>query len=54
MKYALKTTNDGTEVDLSAGLKIESLCLGACFSSQDSKEGLNTFLDKRKPAYKGI
>jgi len=54
MKYALKAINDGMEVDLGVGLKIESLCLGACFASQDSKEGLNAFLEKRKPVYKGI
>jgi enoyl-CoA hydratase len=53
MKYALKALNDGMEVDLDAGLKIESLCLGACFASNDSKEGLNAFLEKRKPDYKG-
>ena len=54
LKYALKAINDGMEMELTGGLKVESLCLGACFASQDSKEGLNAFLEKRKPAYKGI
>jgi len=53
MKYALRAINQGIEVDLAAGLKIESLCLGACFASKDSKEGLNAFLEKRKPKYEG-
>ncbi|MFH1349998.1 MAG: enoyl-CoA hydratase-related protein [Pseudomonadota bacterium] len=53
MKYALRAINQGIEVDLAAGLKIESLCLGACFASKDSKEGLNAFLEKRKPDFKG-
>ena len=53
MKYALKAINEGMEVDLDAGFGIESLCLGACFASNDSKEGLNAFLEKRKPTYTG-
>lgn len=53
MKYALKAINEGMEVDLDAGLGIESLCLGACFASNDSKEGLNAFLEKRTPHYTG-
>lgn len=51
MKYALRAINHGAEVDLATGLKIESLCLGACFASGDSKEGLRAFLEKRKPRY---
>jgi enoyl-CoA hydratase len=53
MKYALRAINQGMEVDLATGLKIEGLCLGACFASRDSKEGLNAFLEKRKPKYEG-
>ena len=53
MKYALRAMNQGMEVDLATGLKIEGLCLGACFASEDSKEGLNAFLEKRKPKFKG-
>ncbi len=53
MRYALRAINQGLEVDLATGLKIEGLCLGACFASKDSREGLNAFLEKRKPDYKG-
>jgi len=53
MKYALRAINEGLEVDLASGLRIEGLCLGACFSSKDSKEGLTAFLEKRKPKYEG-
>lgn len=53
VKYALRAINQGIEVDLASGLKIESLCLGACFASKDSKEGLNAFLEKRSPKYEG-
>ena len=53
MKYALRAMNQGIEVDLATGLKMEGLCLGACFASKDSKEGLQAFLEKRKPKYEG-
>ncbi len=53
MKYALRAINQGMQVDLESGLKIESLCLGACFASEDSKEGLKAFLEKRKPRFIG-
>jgi enoyl-CoA hydratase len=53
MKYALRAMKEGLEDDLAAGLRIEGLCLGACFASKDSKEGLSAFLEKRKPEYKG-
>lgn len=53
IKYALRAINQGIEVDLATGLKIEGLCLGACFASNDSKEGLNAFLEKRKPKFEG-
>jgi len=54
VKYALMALNQGIDVNLEMGLKIESLCLGACFASEDSKEGLAAFLEKRKPEYKGL
>jgi enoyl-CoA hydratase/carnithine racemase len=53
MKYALRAMREGIEVDLAAGLRIEGLCLGACFASKDSEEGLSAFLEKRKPKYEG-
>jgi len=54
IKYALKAINQGIDTDLEKGLSIESLCIGACYASEDSKEGLAAFLEKRKPVYKGI
>ena len=36
-----------------SGLLAETQHFGACFTSQDFKEGVNAFLNKRKPDFKG-
>ncbi len=51
IKYALRAINQGLETELPTGMQIESLCLGACFASKDSQEGLSAFLEKRKPQF---
>ncbi len=51
MKYALTAINQGMGADLATGLKIESQCLGACYASPESQEGLKAFLEKRKPKF---
>jgi enoyl-CoA hydratase len=53
IKFAMRALNQGAEVDLATGLKLESLYLGACFASEDSREGLSAFLEKRKARFKG-
>lgn len=49
-KYALK---NAAEADLKTGKSIERACFSLAFSSEDQKEGMKAFLEKRKPAYKG-
>lgn len=49
-KYALK---NAAEADLKTGKSIERACFSLAFSSEDQKEGMRAFLEKRKPAYKG-
>jgi len=53
VKYALRAINEGVEVDIAAGLRLESLCIGACYASEDGKEGLRAFVEKRKPKFVG-
>ena len=50
---ALKAITASTETPLSEGLKVEAKCFGECFNSQDAKEGINAFIQKRKPVFKG-
>jgi enoyl-CoA hydratase len=43
----------GEDVNLRAGLIMESLAFGAAFSTNDMREGSKAFLDKRKPNFTG-
>lgn len=45
--------NDGIDVALETGLALEARCFEMVFSSRDQKEGLNAFLEKRRPAFVG-
>jgi len=53
VRLALKAICATMETSLSEGLKLEAKLFGECFNSEDSKEGINAFLQKRKPAFKG-
>ncbi|MEI4617871.1 enoyl-CoA hydratase/isomerase family protein [Bacillus cereus] len=50
----LKTAvNVGSNADLETGLIIESTCFWNAFATEDRKEGLQAFVEKRKPVYLG-
>jgi enoyl-CoA hydratase len=44
--------NSGENVDLTTGLEIELQCFAQCFATEDQKEGMKAFIEKRKPEYK--
>ena len=52
MASAKRAINQGWDLDLEAGLELESKIWGALFDSEDQKEGARAFLDKRVPEFK--
>ncbi len=53
LKLAKTAMDLGIETDLEIGLQIERELFAECFATEDMKEGLNAFLEKRKPNFKG-
>lgn len=52
-QLAKEAVNRAFETHLDEGLQFERKNFYLCFSSDDQKEGMNAFIEKRKPAYRG-
>lgn len=48
VRQCKKAVNEGLDTDLDAGLALESKLFGNCFETQDQREGMSAFLEKRK------
>ncbi|HVN95544.1 MAG TPA: enoyl-CoA hydratase-related protein [Syntrophorhabdaceae bacterium] len=48
-----KCVDSGLDMDLSSGLTMEMNAFAIAFTSEDGREGVNAFVEKRKPVYKG-
>jgi len=52
VRNAKTAINMGREADLETGQSIENSLFGVCFSTEDQKEGMAAFLEKRSSNYK--
>lgn len=48
VRNAKKSINDGLQTDIDSAMVIEEKLFGACFATEDQKEGMTAFLEKRK------
>jgi len=53
IKYLKKAITRGLYTDLAAGLAFEKTQWALCFATEDHNEGIDAFLNKRKPDFKG-
>jgi len=51
LRLAKSAIDCGYDVDLKTGTTIERDSFALCFSHEDQKEGMNAFMEKRKPAF---
>lgn len=51
IRLAKQAINEGLEMDSDRAYTHEANCFGFCFSTQDQKEGMSAFLEKRPPNF---
>lgn len=52
VRYSKAAINRGLETDIETGMAIERDLFGLCFATEDQKEGMNAFVEKRSPQFK--
>lgn len=52
LALAKTAMNSGANTDLASGLDLEIQCFAECFGTEDQKEGMKAFMQKRKPEFK--
>ena len=53
VRYAKMQINQGLQTDINTATMLEAGLFGLCFATQDQKEGMAAFLNKRKPVFSG-
>ena len=52
LAMAKMAINTGIDTDINSGLNMEARCDALCFATEDQKEGMKAFLEKRKAEFK--
>ena len=53
LRFAKKAVNRGLQMSLNDALMMEATLFGEMFETEDFKEGVNAFFEKRQPNFKG-
>ena len=53
VKYAKAAINKGFDADMDTAIGIENEYFAMCFATEDQKEGMTAFLEKRNAEFKG-
>jgi enoyl-CoA hydratase len=53
IQLAKTTVDRGYDVGLREGCHMEAVAFGSCFATMDQKEGMTSFVEKRRPKFKG-
>lgn len=54
VSLAKSAINDGMNMDTESAYKYEADVFGLCFATEDQKEGMSAFIERRKPDFKGL
>lgn len=54
VRWANSALKRGREVDIESGIAIEADLFAMCFATEDQKEGMQAFLKRKKPEFKGL
>jgi enoyl-CoA hydratase len=54
VKLAKASINDGIHLDIGSAVKLEADNFAQCFSTQDQKEGMSAFLEKREKTFRNM
>lgn len=53
VRLAKRVIDDGYETDLASGIELELAAAAQLFASEDRKEGMRAFVEKRAPVFRG-